>query len=172
MLQRALAAADKFTKGRASKWERTAISFLLNVLNKDFAAANADLLNVCKGYSRIEKWQAIKDICIPAHGLYFIAKSWLDEEEFSQIKMPVHKMFLQEYAQWRIDNPDVTLKPYMVYPKEMDIINKIYAMPVAKTLLTQRRITELSKLRTVTDDARMHRIFVEDLRKNIKMNSL
>ena len=46
---------DKFAKGRAGKWERTAIQFLLDVLNKDFEAANVDLLNVCKGYNRINR---------------------------------------------------------------------------------------------------------------------
>lgn len=49
----------------------------------------------------------------------------------------------------------------------MDIINKIYAMPVAKTQLTKMREIEQSKLRTVTDGERMHQIFVEDLRKYI-----
>lgn len=32
----------------------------------------------------------------------------------------------------------------MVYPQKMDIINKIYAMPVAKTQLTKMRETEKS----------------------------
>ncbi|HBI62752.1 MAG TPA: hypothetical protein DDY31_16355 [Lachnospiraceae bacterium] len=169
MLHYALTAADKFTKSRAGKWERTVIQFLLDILNKDFEAANVELLNVCKGYSRIDKsMYAIEDICIPAHGLYFIAKSWLIKEEFTQIKMPVHKMFLQDYAQWRLDNTSAVLKPYMVYPPKMDIINKIYAMPVAKTQLTKMRETEQSKLRTVTDGERMYQIFVEDLRKYIK----
>ena len=86
--------------------------------------------------------------------------------------MPVHKMFLQDYAQWRLDNTDVVLKPYMVYPPKMDIINKIYAMPIAKTQLTKMRETEQSKLRTVIDDEKMHQIFVEDLRKNIEISSV
>lgn len=48
---------------------------------------------------------------------------------------------------------------------EMDIINKIYAMPITKTKLMKMRETEQSKLRTVTDGKKMHQIFVEDLRK-------
>lgn len=167
MLRQALTTAEKFTKSRASKWERLAIQFLLNIINKDFEAANIDLLNVCKGYSRIEKTlQCIKDICIPAHGLYCIAKSWLTEEEFTKIELPVHKAFIKEYAEWRVSTPSFLLKPYMVYPEEMDIYNKIYAMPIAKTLLTQQRETEQSKLRNVTDDQRMFQIFTDNL-KNI-----
>lgn len=166
MLKKALITANKFAKSRASKWERFAVQFLLDILNKDFGAASIDLLNVCKGYGRIEKpMQCIKDICIPAHGLYCAAKSWLTSDEFSQIEMPVHKAFLQDYAKWRINNPAPVLKPYMVYPKEMDIFNKIYAMPIAKTLLTQMRFTEQSKLRPVTDNQRMYQIFVDDLKK-------
>lgn len=166
MLGQALEKANRFTKSRASKWERNAIGFLLDILNRDFEAADASLMNVCKGYSRIEKaMQSIEDICIPAHGLYMIAKNWLTDEEFSQIKMPLHKAFLQGWAQWRLDNPAVTLKPYMVYPKELDIYNKIYAMPIMRTLLTQERFTERSKLEPVTDDLRMHQVFVEELKK-------
>lgn len=169
MLKQAMATADKFTKSRASKWERLAIQFLLDILNKDFEAANVDLLNVCKGYSRIQKaFQSIHDICIPAHGLYCIAKSWITKEEFTKIKMPVHKTFIQGYAQWRVDNPTLILKPYMVYPKEMDIYNKIYAMPIARTLLTQERFTERSKIRPVIDNRRMFKIFVDDLKNVLK----
>ena len=165
MLEKALTRADKFTKSRASKWECLIIQFLLDILNKDFEAANVDLLNVCKGYSRIEKpMQSIEDICIPAHGLYCIAKSWITKEEFTKIKMPMHKAFIQDYAQWRVDNPTPILKPYMVYPKEMDIYNKIYAMPIARTLLTQKRFTERSRLRPVTDNHRMYQNFVDDLK--------
>lgn len=168
MLKQALATADKFAKSRAAKWERTAIQFLLDILGGDFDAASDSLLNVCKGYSRMKEkpMQSIEDICIPAHGLYFIAKSWLTDEEFAKLKRPVHKAFLQDYVQWRMDNPNITLKPYMVYPDEMDIFNKIYAMPIAKTLLTQARDTERSRPRPIIDDKRMHQIFVEDLKKN------
>lgn len=166
MLKQALVKANKFTGSRASKWERTAIQFLLDILNKDLEAANANLLNVCKGYSRIEKpMLAAEDICIPAHGLYCIAKSWLDEGEFAKITMPKHKAFLQDYAQWRIDNPAPIVKPYMVYPEDMDIFNRIYAMPVVKTLLKQERCTEQSKLQPVIDTDEMHRIFVDALRE-------
>lgn len=165
MLKKAVEKAEKFSKSRASKFERLVVQFLLDILNGDFESANGNLLNVCKGYGRIEKpMQAIKDICIPAHGLYCIAKSWLGEEEFASIKMPEHKTFLQEYAQWRMNTSDIILKPYMVYPQEMDIFNKIYAMPTAETLLTQERLTDKSKLRPVIDNKRMHQIFTEQLK--------
>lgn len=165
MLKQALVTADKFAKSRASKWERLAIQFLLDIIHKDFEAANIDLLNVCKGYSRIEKpLQCIEDICIPAHGFYCIAKSWLTKEEFTKIEPPLHKAFIRDYAEWRVNTPSLTWKPCMVYPKEMDIYNKIYAMPIARTLLTQQRETEQSKLRNVTDNQRMFQIFVDNLK--------
>lgn len=52
----------------------------------------------------------------------------------------------------------------MVYPKDMDIFNRIYAMPTAKTYLTQERFTENSKLQPVIDCRKMHGIFVDALR--------
>ena len=141
------------------------IAFLLNLINKEFEAANDNLLNVCKGYGRVEKpMLAAEDVCIPAHGLYGIARSWLTAEEFAKLAMPKHKVFLQDYAQWRLENPAPILKPYMVYPEDMDIFNRIYAMPTAKTTLTQERFTENSKLQPVIDCAKMHEIFVNDLR--------
>ena len=167
LLEQAMAAAVKFTGGRASKWERLAIQFLLDVLNKDLESAGETLLNVCKGYSRVHFFpmMAIEDICIPAHGLYCIAKSWLTDEEFAKITMPKQKAFLQDYAQWRIDNPTPILKPYMVYPEDMDIINRIYAVPVVKTMLRMQRETELSKLRPAKNDAEMHKVFLAILKQ-------
>lgn len=107
---------------------------------------------------------SIEDICIPAHGLYCIAKRWLSDEEFAKIVMPKHKAFLQDYAKWRIKNPTPTLKPYMVYPEDMDILNRIYAAPIVKMMLKMERETELSKLRPVMDGQQMHRIFVNSLK--------
>ncbi len=165
MLVIAIEAANKYVKSKASRWERWVIQFLLDILDKDYAAANNSLLEVCKGYSRVQKpLQSIEDICIPAHGLYCIAAQWLTVEEFTNIKMPNHKAFLQEYAQWRRVNRNPHLKPYMIYPEKMEIINKIYSMPVAKTILGQVRFTEQSKFRPVIDDKKMFQVFVEDLR--------
>lgn len=165
LLKQAVGTANKFIGSRASKWERYAIAFLLNLINKEFEAANDNLLNVCKGYGRVEKpMLAAEDVCIPAHGLYSIARSWLTAEEFAKLAMPKHKAFLLDYAQWRLENPAPILKPYMVYPEDMDIFNRIYAMPTAKTTLTQERFTENSKLQPVIDCAKMHEIFVNDLR--------
>lgn len=166
MLKKARNLCSKFIAGRFSKWERSVIKFMSDILDKDFEEANVSLLNVCKGYSRIEKpMQSIEDICIPAHGLYCIAKNWLTDDEFNKIKMPVNKSFLQDYAQWRVNNTHIDLKPYMVYPNEMDIYNRIYAMPIAKTLLKKYRFSERSKVQNVIDNQRMHKIFVEDLKR-------
>lgn len=165
MLTIALEAANKFVTSKASRWERWVIQFLLDVINRECNAANNSLLEVCKGYSRVQKpLQSIGDICIPAHGLYCIAAQWLTEEEFINIKEPNHKVFLQEYAQWRRINEKPKLNPYMIYPEKMDIINKIYTMPVAKTTLTQVRFTEQSKLKPVIDENKMFQVFVEELR--------
>lgn len=172
LLEQAVAAAVKFTGGKASKWERQAIQFLLDVLNKDLDAAGADLLGVCKGYSRIDLLQmAIQDICIPAHGLYCIAKRWLEDEEFAKIAMPKHKAFLQGYAQWRIENPAPVLKPYMVYPEDMDILNRIYAAPIVKMMLKMERESERSKLRPVVDEYQMHQILIANLKNQNSKDS-
>lgn len=173
LLEQAVAAAVKFTGGRASKWERLAIQFLLDVLNKDLEVASENLLGICKGYSRINLFpmMSIEDICIPAHGLYCIAKRWLSDEEFAKIVMPKHKAFLQDYAKWRIENLTPILKPYMVYPEDMDILNRIYAAPVVKTMLKMERETELSKLRPGVDEYQMHQVFVVNLKnQNTEIN--
>ena len=169
MLRIAVEAANKYVKSKASRWERQVVQCLLDIMNKDYTAINNSLLEVCKGYCRVQKpLQNIEDICIPAHGLYCIAAKWLTEEEFKNIKMPNHKAFLQEYAKWRMVNEKPELKPYMIYPEEMDVINRIYSMPVAKTTLTQVRFTEQSKFRPVIDEKKMFQVFVDDLRKHRK----
>ena len=112
MLRIAVEVANKYVKSKASRWERQVVQCLLDIMNKDYAAINNSLLEVCKGYCRVQKpLQNIEDICIPAHGLYCIAAKWLTEEEFKNIKMPNHKAFLQEYAKWRMVNEKPKLNP-------------------------------------------------------------
>lgn len=169
MLKQAISTAEKFVNSKATKWEKCVIQFLLNIISKDFEAANKNLQDVCKGYMRLQDVEfdmfSIRDFCMPAHGLYCIAEKWLTKEEFAQIEMPTHKTFLKGYAQWRMEHPHPSPNPYIVYPKEMDIVNKIYAMPVAKSVLFEHRWTEQSKLRLAIDSDKMYQNFVEDLRK-------
>lgn len=168
MLEQAMVKADKFVNSKATKWDRNVIQFLVNILNKNFEEANKNLQDVCKGYGRLQNAQFIfspTDFCLPAHGLYCIAEKWLLEEEFAQIKMPVHKSFSAGYASWRSENPDYVPGIYMKYPEEMDVVNKIYAMSVEKSVLYEHQWTERSKLELALDTDKMYQNFVEDLRK-------
>ena len=81
--------------------------------------------------------------------------------------MPEHKNFEKRYVQWRLETPKPELKPYILNPEEMDIVNKIYAMPVAKSILFELRWTEREKLRMAIDEEKMQQNFVEDLRAQI-----
>lgn len=165
MMERAIEDATKFVNKKSPKWEKTVIQFLLDILQKDVESANKNLMDVCKGYGRLQNiLYEIRAVCIPAYGLYFIAQKYLTEEEFSKIKMPEHKSFEKKYVQWRLENPKPELKPYIIYPKEMDIVNKIYAMPVAKSMLFEHRWTDREKLRMAIDEEKMQQNFIEDLR--------
>lgn len=169
MLEQAIEGAAHFVnKKTTKKWERTVIQFILDILHKDVDAANKNLQEVCKGYMRCNDYYLIysmEDVCVPAYGIYFLAQSYLSKDEFAKLEMPEHKTVDREYVQWRLDNPIPDLKPYVIYPKEMDVLNKLYSLPVAKVTLMEHQASQFTPLRMVEDVEKRYWNFVEELKQ-------
>jgi len=137
LLQKALYAAEKFVGTKKPQWERSGVAFLLSLHNEDVEAMGKHLQNLCSGYMRADFSKAMKQLCVPAHGLYCLAQNLLPAEIFQQIKMPEHKNFSQGFAKWRNENPHPILNLYFEYPAPLEILNQIYEAPVAKSIISQ-----------------------------------
>lgn len=135
--QKAILAAEKFVSTKKPQWERAAVAFVMDIHKCNVQGMTMHLQQVCAGYARTDFEVSRKRLCVPAHGLYCLAKKLLSNEVFLQIEMPNHKSFSKKYAEWRNQNPIIEFKLYFKFPNSMDIINKIYAYPVAKSIITQ-----------------------------------
>jgi len=169
LLEQAVVGATHFVnKKTTKKWERAVIQFVLDILHKDMAAANMSLQEVCKGYLRCNDnylRYSMEDVNVPAYGIYFLARNYLSEEDFAQIEMPEHKTISTGYVQWRLEHPTPELKVYITYPKEMDVLNKIYTLPVAKVSLEEHQESPWSPVRMIEDVDKRYWDFVEELKK-------
>lgn len=169
LLKQAVEEAIHFVNKKTSKkWEKAVIQFVLDILQKDMTSANESLQEVCKGYLRCNDnylRYSMEDVNVPAYGIYFLARNWLSEEEFAQIEMPEHKTISKGYVQWRLKNPTPELKVYVTYPKEMDVLNKIYTLPVAKVPLIENQESPWSPVRMIEDVDKRYWSFVEELKK-------
>ncbi|MGE7687666.1 hypothetical protein ACQKMI_00485 [Lysinibacillus sp. NPDC097214] len=137
LLQKALYAAEKFVGTKRPQWERSGAAFLLSLHKEDVEAMGKHLQNLCSGYMRADFSKAMKQLCVPAHGLYCLAQNLLPAEIFQQIKIPEHKNFSQGFAKWRNENPHPILNLYFEYPEPLEILNQIYVAPVAKSIISQ-----------------------------------
>lgn len=137
LLLKALYAAEKFVGTKKPQWERSVVAFLLSLHKENVEAMGNHLQNLCSGYMRADFSKAMKQLCVPAHGLYCLAQNLLPAEIFQQIKMPEHKNFSQGFAKWRNENPHPVLNLYFEYPAPLEILNQIYVAPVAKSIISQ-----------------------------------
>ena len=169
LLEQAVVGATHFVnKKTTKKWEKAVIQFVLDILHKDMTAANMSLQEVCKGYLRCNDnylRYSMEDVNVPAYGIYFLARNYLSEEDFAQIEMPEHKTISKGYVQWRLEHPTPELKVYITYPKEMDVLNKIYTLPVAKVSLEEHQESPWSPVRMIEDVDKRYWDFVEELKK-------
>ena len=136
-LTKALEAAEKFVGTKKPQWERSGAAFLLSLHKEDTEAMGKHLQNLCTGYMRADFSKALKQLCVPTHGLYCLAQNLLPADIFQQIKMPEHKNFSQGFAKWRNENPRPKLNLYFEYPAPLEILNQIYKAPVAKSIISQ-----------------------------------
>lgn len=137
LLKNAIPAAEKFIGTKKPQWERSGVAFLLSLHKKDVGAMGEHLQDFCAGYMRADFSKAIKQLCVPAHGLYSLAEKLLPTELFQQIKMPEHKNFSKGFAKWRNENPHPRLNLYFEYPASLEILNQIFMAPVAKSIISQ-----------------------------------
>jgi len=141
VLERAVPDAEKFLeRKRSTLLEKAMVSFLLDLVRGDMVHGGEDLLAVCKGYPRNQKFVlGRRPFCILAHGLYCLAQVLLPEDAFQVLKMPKYKNFLPGFALWRREHPAPDLSLWFRYPGDMALFNEIYAAPPARLVLWQPR---------------------------------
>jgi len=123
-------------KKKSTLLEKGMVSFLLDLVRADMAKGGEDLLAVCKGYPRDQKFVlGRRPFCVLAHGLYCLAQVLLPEDAFQALEIPKYKSFLPEFALWRREHPDPDLSLWFRYPDDMALFNEIYAVPPARLIL-------------------------------------
>lgn len=139
VLEWAVPEAEAFLgKKKASQMEKAMIAFLLDLIGGDMEKGSEDLLAVCKGYMRNQKYVlGTRPFCTLAHGLYCLAQIVLPEEVFRKLKMPEYKNFLTGFALWRRENPDPDRSLWLRYPEELEVLNRIFEAPPAQVILWQ-----------------------------------
>lgn len=136
-LEAALRVARKFINSKKPANERAQIAAMVGICDKDAEVISENLQAFCAGYNKTDVLPYKKLLCRHAHGIYCLAKILLDEEIFSQIKMPKHQNFSCEFAAWRNENQKPELNLYFNYPKELEIFNQIFMHPPVKSMLHQ-----------------------------------
>lgn len=86
---------------KKSVYERSWVSFILNVLDKDFESANLNLLKVTKlhhSYPLDISFQSV-NYFVPSnlYGTYLLMRYCTTPEEFEKIKIPDHELWIKEY---------------------------------------------------------------------------
>jgi len=137
VLEWAVPDAEKFLKRKKSTLlEKAMVAFLLDLVRIDISKGGEDLLAVCKGYPRDQKYVLGKrPFCTLAHGLYCLAQVLLPEDAFQALQMPEYKNFLPEFALWRREHPEPDLSLWFRYPEDMAVFNGIYEAPPARLVL-------------------------------------
>jgi len=137
VLEWAVPNAEQFLKKKKSSLlEKAMVSFLLDLAKGDMEKGSEDLLAVCKGYPRDQKYVlGVRPFCTLAHGLYCLAQLLLEKNTFETLKMPEYKNFLPEFALWRREHPQPDLSLWFHYPEDLELLNKIYEAPPAKLAL-------------------------------------
>ncbi len=137
VLEWAVPNAKRFLERKKStQLEKGMISFLLDLVSCDMDKASDDLLAVCKGYPRDQKYVlSVRPFCTLAHGLYCLAQVLLPEDVFQNLKMPKYKNFLSGFALWRREHSAPDLSLWFRYPENLTLLNEIYAAPPAKLIL-------------------------------------
>lgn len=139
VLEWAVPAAEKFMRRKSSTLlEKAMLSFLLDLAGGDMDKAGEDLLGVCRGYPRDQKYMiGRRPFCTLAHGLYCLAQVLLPEEAFQALEMPSYHNFLPDFALWRREHPDPDRSLWFRYPEDLALLNGIYEAPPARLVLSQ-----------------------------------
>ncbi|MEY8522304.1 hypothetical protein AALA90_04685 [Lachnospiraceae bacterium 38-10] len=128
-------------KKKSGQLEKAMIAFLLDLINGDMEKGSKDLLAVCKGYTRTQKYVlGMRPFCTLAHELYCLAQILLPEDVFRELEMPEYRNFLAEFVLWRRVNPDPDRSLWLGYPEELEVLNRIYEAPPARMILWQPQL--------------------------------
>lgn len=127
--------ARKMLTQKKSLWEKAIVGFLLAIYDKDMEDAIRQLNEVCKSSRRIDKPNLHKYFCSEAHGLYNIARIILEKDIFEKLKFPEDDAFIDEFAMWQMDNNYPKGELFIVYPKELDFMNRILECDIPKCRL-------------------------------------
>jgi len=118
MLEVAMKSAAKWLTAKRTILDKGIIEFLVAVAEKDMIKASASLKQVCEGTRKEGDVAKMRKIfCRYAHGLYNFAYSVLPRECFDRLEQPDDKGFLNDFAQWNIDNGFPQGKLYFPCPK-------------------------------------------------------
>lgn len=77
-----------FGKKKSGQFVKALIAFLLGLINGDMEKGSEDLLAVCKGDTRTQKYvPGTRPFCTLAHGLYCLAQILLSKDVFRELEM-------------------------------------------------------------------------------------
>lgn len=136
LLEKTKLVAVRYLSGKRTLLEKAILDYLIALAEIDTDAISVNLKNVClatrknQGESKLSKL-----FCRNAHGLYHFAHFVLPDEIFKKIELPNDEGFIEEYAQWNMENdfPQGTL--FLNYPDEMALMNVILNVDVPDTSL-------------------------------------
>lgn len=135
-----VAKAEKFAASKKPMWERSVVACLLAIMEHDVSRLSENLQNVCDGYNKMSIETYMKMQCQNAYGLLILAKHIFSEEEFATIALPENKNFSKGYAEWFINQKELSDELCMTYEAPLEMINDVLKKPVAVTRIYQRYI--------------------------------
>lgn len=129
--------AEKFTASKKPLWERLVILCLLGILQGDAAKISDGLQQVCVGFTKVDAAKYMKMQCQNAYGLLVLAKHFLSEEKFAQIKYPECKNFSKNYISWFLEQNVLLEELCITYAPPIDELNEIFRKQIAITRIHQ-----------------------------------
>lgn len=129
--------AEKFTASKKPLWERSVILCLLGILQGDAVKISDGLQQVYAGFAKVDAAKYMKMQCQNAYGLLVLAKHFLSEEKFAQIKYPECKNFSKNYISWFLDQNVLPKELCITYTPPVEELNKIFRKQIAITRIHQ-----------------------------------
>lgn len=130
--------AEKFTISKKSLWERSVISCLLGILQRDVLKISDGLQQACVGFAKMDVAKYMKMQCQNVFGLIMLAKHFLSEEEFAQISYPEYKNFSGNYMSWLLEQDVLSKDLCVTYDSPLEEVGKIIKRPIAITYIHQK----------------------------------
>ena len=129
--------AEKFAASKKPLWERSVILCLLGITRGDAVKISDGLQQVCAGFAKVDAAKYMKMQCQNAYGLLVLAKHFLSEEKFAQIKYPECKNFSKNYISWLLEQNVFPEELCITYAPPMEELNEIFRKQIAITRIHQ-----------------------------------